>query len=189
MLGSQKQNKPAHALLYTVGIRAHTHQVPHFYFLFFYIRKSLALFTARYICVSSDVYGCSTVVLIRFTCPAITVVTVILRALDRVRERALGCFARSLKSPPARRHVVSSTPMGGQKWPCNMYKASRTSTLVCAWWGGRGVGWWGGSSKQADRHRVTVRTPLHQLRDFFGICARPQLPEAVTRLFFTVVFW
>ena len=28
-------------------------------------------------------YGCSTVVLICFTCPAITVVTVILRALDR----------------------------------------------------------------------------------------------------------
>ena len=35
-------------------------------------------------------YGCSTVVLIGCTCPAITVVTVILRALDRVRERALG---------------------------------------------------------------------------------------------------
>ena len=34
--------------------------------------------------------GCSTVVLIiGFTCPAITVVTVILRALVRVRERAL----------------------------------------------------------------------------------------------------
>ena len=31
------------------------------------------------------VYGCSTVVLIGFTGPAITVVTVILRALDRVR--------------------------------------------------------------------------------------------------------
>ena len=30
-------------------------------------------------------YGCSTVVLIGFTCPAITVATVILRALDRVR--------------------------------------------------------------------------------------------------------
>ena len=39
--------------------------------------------------------GCSTVVLIGCTCPAMTVVTVILRALDRVRERALGCFARS----------------------------------------------------------------------------------------------
>ena len=46
-------------------------------------------------------YGCSTVVLIGFTCPATTVGTVILRALDRVRERALGCFARSPKSPPA----------------------------------------------------------------------------------------
>ena len=46
-------------------------------------------------------HGCSTVVLIGFTCPAMTVVTVILRALDRVRERALGCFARSPKSPPA----------------------------------------------------------------------------------------
>ena len=35
-------------------------------------------------------YGCSTVVLICVTCPAITVVTVILWALDRVRGRALG---------------------------------------------------------------------------------------------------
>ena len=35
-------------------------------------------------------YGCSTVVLICFTCPAITVVTVILQALDRVRGRTLG---------------------------------------------------------------------------------------------------
>ena len=34
--------------------------------------------------------GCSTVVLICITCPAITVVTVILWALDRVRGRALG---------------------------------------------------------------------------------------------------
>ena len=41
----------------------------------------------------------STVVLIGFTCPAITVGTVILRALERVRERARGCFARSPKSP------------------------------------------------------------------------------------------
>ena len=35
--------------------------------------------------------GCSTVVLICITCPAITVATVILWALDRVRGRALGC--------------------------------------------------------------------------------------------------
>ena len=34
-------------------------------------------------------YGCSTVVLIGITCPAITVGTVILRALVRVRERAI----------------------------------------------------------------------------------------------------
>ena len=56
-------------------------------------------------------YGCSTVVLICFTCPTITVGTVMLRALDidRVRERALGCFTRSPKSPPARRHVMSPT--------------------------------------------------------------------------------
>ena len=33
----------------------------------------------------------STVDSYMFTCPAITVATVILRALDRVRERALGC--------------------------------------------------------------------------------------------------
>ena len=37
-----------------------------------------------------ELAGCSTVVLICFTCPAITVVTVILWALDRVRGRALG---------------------------------------------------------------------------------------------------
>ena len=49
----------------------------------------------------SQFYGCSTVVLICFTCPATTVGTVTLRALDRVRERALGSFARSPKSPPA----------------------------------------------------------------------------------------
>ena len=35
-------------------------------------------------------YGCSTVVLVCFTCPATAVVTVMLRAPDRVRERALG---------------------------------------------------------------------------------------------------
>ena len=58
---------------------------------------------------SQALYGCSTVVLIGFTCPAITVGTVILRALVRVRERALGCFARSPKSPPARRCVMSPT--------------------------------------------------------------------------------
>ena len=51
-------------------------------------------------------YGCS---IIGFGCPATTVATVTSRALDRVRERALGRFARSPKSPPARRHVVSST--------------------------------------------------------------------------------
>ena len=33
--------------------------------------------------------GCSTVVLIGFTCPAMTVATVILRALDRVRDREI----------------------------------------------------------------------------------------------------
>ena len=37
-----------------------------------------------HVLVAKDPYGCSTVVLIGFTCPAITVVTVILRALDRV---------------------------------------------------------------------------------------------------------
>jgi len=36
-------------------------------------------------------YGCSYM----FTCPAITVVTVILRALDRVRERVLGLLCLS----------------------------------------------------------------------------------------------
>ena len=38
--------------------------------------------------VEGDTNGCSTVVLIGFTCPAITVGKVILRDLDRVRERA-----------------------------------------------------------------------------------------------------
>ena len=47
-------------------------------------------------------YGCSTVVLIGFTCPAITVVTVILRALDRVRERVLGLLCLSITQIPAR---------------------------------------------------------------------------------------
>ena len=41
---------------------------------------------------ADDTHGCcSTVVLAGFTCPATTVGTVVLRALDRVRERA--CFA------------------------------------------------------------------------------------------------
>ena len=42
------------------------------------------------IAVCNKCYGCSTVVPVCFTCPAITAVTVILRALDRVRERVLG---------------------------------------------------------------------------------------------------
>ena len=42
-----------------------------------------------------DMTGCSTVVLMCFTCPAITVATGILRALDRVRERVLGLLCRS----------------------------------------------------------------------------------------------
>ena len=46
-------------------------------------------------------YGCSTVVLIGFTCPAITVGTVILRALDRVRERVLGLLCLSITQIPA----------------------------------------------------------------------------------------
>ena len=46
-------------------------------------------------------YGCSTVVLICITCPAITVATVILWALDRVRGRALGWLGPgSPKSQP-----------------------------------------------------------------------------------------
>ena len=43
-------------------------------------------------------YGCSTVILIGFTCPAITVVTVLLRALDRVRERVLGLLYKYCRS-------------------------------------------------------------------------------------------
>jgi len=34
-----------------------------------------------------------------------------IRALDRVRERALGCFARSLKSPPALGVELSTHPL------------------------------------------------------------------------------
>ena len=41
-------------------------------------------------------FGRSAVVLVWFTCPAITVVTVILRALDRVRETVLGLLCRSI---------------------------------------------------------------------------------------------
>ena len=47
-------------------------------------------------------YGCS----YRCTCPAITVVTVILRALDRVRERALGCFTAATTSECAVSHFL-----------------------------------------------------------------------------------
>ena len=49
-------------------------------------------------------YGCSTKPFLPlwFTCPAITVETVILRALDRVRERALGLLCRSITQIPAR---------------------------------------------------------------------------------------
>ena len=46
--------------------------------------------------------GQPTVVLMGFTCPATTVVTVALRALDRVRERALGLLCRSITQIPAR---------------------------------------------------------------------------------------
>ena len=37
-----------------------------------------------------------------FTCPATTVVTVVSRALDRVRERALGFLCLSITQIPAR---------------------------------------------------------------------------------------
>ena len=61
-----------------------------------------------YVSPDSDVR--STVVAKVSTCPAMTVGTVILRALDRVRERALGLLGvRSPKSPPARRHVVKTS--------------------------------------------------------------------------------
>ena len=72
-------------------------------------------------------YGCSTVVLIGFTCPAITVVTVILWALDRVRGRALGWLDPGTpKSQPhqALRGVamlatgLASKPAGCGKWSC-----------------------------------------------------------------------
>ena len=80
--------------------------------------------------VCTDVGGCtvvlrfidSTVVLIGFTCPAITVATVILRALDRVRGRALGWLGPgSPKSQPhqALRGVPNPTtgfPLTSGKW-------------------------------------------------------------------------
>ena len=50
-------------------------------------------------------YGCSTVALICFTCPAITVATVILRALDRVRGRVLGLLGSG--SPKSQPHQAS----------------------------------------------------------------------------------
>ena len=49
------------------------------------------------------------VVPVGFTCPAMAVATVGFRALDRVRERALGLLcARSPKSTPARRKMLPS---------------------------------------------------------------------------------
>ena len=45
--------------------------------------------------ISCETDGDETFVLICFTCPAIPVGTVILRALDRVRERALQDEARA----------------------------------------------------------------------------------------------
>ena len=69
--------------------------------------------------------GYSTVVLIGFTCPAITVATVILWALDRVRGRALGWLGPgSPKSQPhqALRGVskptpgLASKPVGNGRW-------------------------------------------------------------------------
>ena len=45
---------------------------------------------------------CSAVVLAGFTCPATTVGTVTSRALDRVRERALGLLCHSITQIPAR---------------------------------------------------------------------------------------
>ena len=54
--------------------------------------------------------GCSTVVLICFTCPAITVVTVILWALDRVRGRVLGWLGPG--SPKSQPHQELFLPTG-----------------------------------------------------------------------------
>ena len=58
--------------------------------------------------------GCSTVVLIGFTCPAMTVATVMLRALDGVRERVLGLLCRSITqilSRQAQRGVLDLPPV------------------------------------------------------------------------------
>ena len=59
-------------------------------------------------------YGCSTVVLICFTCPAITVVTVILRALDRVCESSSANSSttgvQDLKPPKPSRDVHWEMP-------------------------------------------------------------------------------
>ena len=70
----------------------------------------------------------STVVLICITCPAITVVTVILWALDRVRGRALGWLGpgspksqphQALRGVPKLATGLASKPAGCGKWLCH----------------------------------------------------------------------
>ena len=61
--------------------------------------------------VYTIVSGSFAVVLVGFTCPAMTVATVTLRALVRVRERALGCFARAqIPARQAQRDVPDLPP-------------------------------------------------------------------------------
>ena len=76
------------------------------------VRQLLALCTRQGRGTTQErAYGCSTIFLVGFTCPAITVATAILRALDRVRGRALGLpvlyVYRPLKS---QEHNTKSVP-------------------------------------------------------------------------------
>ena len=81
---------------------------------------------------SSDRYGCSTVVLLGFTCPAITVGTVILRALDRVcnGDISLDRAARPLQPgashvPPHTRRDMGSTERAPMLIGCGLVLAIR----------------------------------------------------------------
>ena len=68
-----------------------------FFFFFFWMRDT----ACKPVGGARSKYGCSTVVFICFTCPAMPVGTVFLRALERVRGRALGWLGPgSLKSQP-----------------------------------------------------------------------------------------
>ena len=76
---------------------------------------SAVVVVVRRMPVCVRLFGCSTVVLVCFTCPAITVGTVILRALDRARERVLRLLCRSITLPGVPSMYVGVPSMGSTK--------------------------------------------------------------------------